>query len=228
MANKLFSKENLPENILRTAVGAAIIVSAIVNIIPEKSSVTVTESSSSSESAEAEYAENIDDVVIPAVSAAEISTSASQNEAASEAETAVQTTEVAQPVPEQSEETISTIVEENAAAPRQTAVTETAQTTAAKAVQAEPQTAATQTTAPQTTAPQTTAAQTTQANSGLININTASLSLLTTLNGIGDVKGQAIIDYRNEHGAFTSVDELINVKGIGEKTLAKIRSYITV
>ena len=63
---------------------------------------------------------------------------------------------------------------------------------------------------------------------GKVNINTAGLAELTTLTGIGDVKGQAIIDYRTEHGPFASVDELTNVSGIGDKTLAKIRDQITV
>lgn len=64
--------------------------------------------------------------------------------------------------------------------------------------------------------------------SGIININTATSRELQKLSGIGEVKAQAIIDYRSEHGGFASVDELINVKGIGEKTLEKIRSSITV
>lgn len=63
---------------------------------------------------------------------------------------------------------------------------------------------------------------------GLININTASSAELQRLNGIGEVKAQAIIDYREQNGAFSSVDELINVKGIGEKTLEKIRDMIKV
>lgn len=62
----------------------------------------------------------------------------------------------------------------------------------------------------------------------LININTATSEELTALNGIGPAKAQAIIDYRNENGYFTSVEELTDVSGIGEKTLAKIRDYITI
>ena len=75
-----------------------------------------------------------------------------------------------------------------------------------------------------------TAGEGTAANvaAGKININTAGLAELTTLTGIGDVKGQAIIDYRTEHGLFASVDELTNVSGIGDKTLEKIRDHITV
>ncbi len=82
------------------------------------------------------------------------------------------------------------------------------------------------------TTPVTTAAEegsTAASNTaGKVNINTAGLAELTTLTGIGDVKGQAIIDYRTEHGPFASVDELTNVSGIGDKTLAKIRDQITV
>lgn len=60
-----------------------------------------------------------------------------------------------------------------------------------------------------------------------ININTASAEELETLSGIGPVKAQAIVDYRNEHGLFRTVDELINVPGIGPQTLEGIRDQIS-
>lgn len=61
-----------------------------------------------------------------------------------------------------------------------------------------------------------------------LNINTATLAELMELDGIGETRGRAIIAYREEHGAFSSADELLNVRGIGEKTLEKLRAHITV
>lgn len=53
-----------------------------------------------------------------------------------------------------------------------------------------------------------------------VNINTATATELASLNGIGDSKAAAIIRYREQHGAFASADDLSNVKGIGNKTVA--------
>ena len=61
-----------------------------------------------------------------------------------------------------------------------------------------------------------------------ININTASEAELTTLDGIGSSKAQAIILYRETMGQFETVDDLANVKGIGEKTLQNNRARLRV
>ncbi len=62
----------------------------------------------------------------------------------------------------------------------------------------------------------------------LINLNTATLDQLESLPGIGPVLGQRILDYRQEHGPFRSVDDLLNVSGVGDKRLADLRSQVTV
>lgn len=60
-----------------------------------------------------------------------------------------------------------------------------------------------------------------------ININLATaLEISAKLDGIGHKKAQAIIAYRQQHGEFKKVDDLLNVKGIGDKTLAKNRDKI--
>lgn len=61
-----------------------------------------------------------------------------------------------------------------------------------------------------------------------LDLNTATLEELETLPGIGPVLGQRILDYRAEYGGFQTVDELIYVKGIGEKTLEKIENLVKV
>lgn len=62
----------------------------------------------------------------------------------------------------------------------------------------------------------------------LIDINTADLTRLLELNGIGPQKAQSIIDYREANGLFKTIDELTDVSGIGVKTLEKIQNQITV
>jgi competence protein ComEA len=61
-----------------------------------------------------------------------------------------------------------------------------------------------------------------------VNLNTATLDQLETLKGVGPAKAQAIIDYRKKNGNFKTVDELNNVPGFGDKTLAKLKPEITV
>ena len=61
-----------------------------------------------------------------------------------------------------------------------------------------------------------------------VNINTASKKELDALPGIGETLAQRIIDYRSANGPFSTVDELTKVKGIGAKTLEKLKPYATV
>ena len=61
-----------------------------------------------------------------------------------------------------------------------------------------------------------------------ININTASVSDLMALPGIGQTTAEKIVAYRKQNGAFSSVAQLTNVDGIGEKKLAEIIDLITV
>lgn len=64
---------------------------------------------------------------------------------------------------------------------------------------------------------------------GVVNINTADAqSLADNINGVGIKRAQAIIDYREAHGYFTSVDDLIQVKGIGSKLLEHNRDNLFV
>jgi competence protein ComEA len=62
----------------------------------------------------------------------------------------------------------------------------------------------------------------------LVDLNTAGLEQLDTLPGVGPVTAQAILDWRAAHGGFQSVDQLLDVDGIGEKTLAELAPLVTV
>src|SRR5665647_2882089 len=63
---------------------------------------------------------------------------------------------------------------------------------------------------------------------GLIDLNTADAAALDSLPGVGPVLAQRILDWRAQHGRFTSVDELGEVSGIGDKILAQLRPKVTV
>ena len=62
----------------------------------------------------------------------------------------------------------------------------------------------------------------------LVNLNTAAMAELETLPGVGPVTAQAIIDWRTANGGFTSVDELLEIDGIGDATLADLAPYVTI
>ena len=61
-----------------------------------------------------------------------------------------------------------------------------------------------------------------------ININTASKEELQTLPGIGSVIAERIVEYREQNGGFRSIEEIVEVKGIGESILNSIRDMITI
>lgn len=82
------------------------------------------------------------------------------------------------------------------------------------------------TSTPPSTPPAATA--TTSEQSGKVSINSANAETLQKeLNGVGTAKAAAIVAYRDENGAFTSVDELIEVKGIGKAILDKNRDKLS-
>ena len=61
-----------------------------------------------------------------------------------------------------------------------------------------------------------------------VNLNTASVEQLTTLPGVGPKLAARIVEYRQKSGTFRSTQELMNVKGVGEKNFAKIQSWLSV
>jgi len=65
-------------------------------------------------------------------------------------------------------------------------------------------------------------------SSGRININTADVTLLQQLTGVGPVTAQKIVDYREQNGRFQSIEDIKNVSGIGDKTFEKMKDDITI
>ena len=72
------------------------------------------------------------------------------------------------------------------------------------------------------------AVETTKGRADLVNINTADVKALDSLNGIGDTLANRIIDFREDNGPFQTIDELDDVKGIGSATIRKIEEFVTV
>lgn len=66
------------------------------------------------------------------------------------------------------------------------------------------------------------------APAGKVNLNTATAEQLTTLPGVGPKLAARIVEHRQQQGAFKSIQELMNVKGIGEKNFQKIQVYLAV
>lgn len=61
-----------------------------------------------------------------------------------------------------------------------------------------------------------------------VNINTATVDELNAVKGIGPSKAKAIVDYRDKNGPFKSVDDLKEIKGFGDKSIAKLRGELSV
>jgi competence protein ComEA len=61
-----------------------------------------------------------------------------------------------------------------------------------------------------------------------VNLNTATVAQLQTLPGVGASAAQRIVDYRQKNGPFKKIEELMNVKGVGEKSFLKLKPLITV
>lgn len=73
----------------------------------------------------------------------------------------------------------------------------------------------------------TKASQSSASNIGKVSLNTASAQQLQQLNGVGAKKAEGIVEYRNQHGAFKSIEELQKVKGIGPKLFEKNKAQLT-
>lgn len=61
-----------------------------------------------------------------------------------------------------------------------------------------------------------------------VELNTATAAELRTLPGVGERTAQRIIEYREEHGGFEKIEDLMNIRGIGEKTFLRLRPLIRV
>ena len=75
--------------------------------------------------------------------------------------------------------------------------------------------------------PATTSAQEQAPTKTTINLNTATLDQLATLPGIGPKTAERILEYRTKNGGFKKIEELMNVKGIGEKSFLKIKPLVS-
>jgi competence protein ComEA len=66
------------------------------------------------------------------------------------------------------------------------------------------------------------------ASTAIVNINTASATEIATLPGVGAKMAARIIEYRQKNGPFKKIEELMNVRGVGEKNFLKLKSQVTV
>src|SRR5687767_13724282 len=76
--------------------------------------------------------------------------------------------------------------------------------------------------------PKPSAAPAASASASPLNLNTATTAQLETLPGIGARTAERIVEYRQKHGGFKKVEELMNVRGVGEKSFLKLKALITV
>jgi competence ComEA-like helix-hairpin-helix protein len=81
---------------------------------------------------------------------------------------------------------------------------------------------------PADNAPATAASTNSSSSAGVVNINTADVAQLSMLPRIGGKVAQRIVDYRTEHGPFAKTSDLMQVKGIGDKSFQNLSSYLTV